>query len=209
MGVIVDRTGQRFGRLVVIGRSENQITTGGSIKTSWLCQCDCGNQLVVKGNSLATGNTKSCGCYARQRAAERQFVHGMKGSPEHRIWMSMRQRCRDTSDTLYGGRGITVAPEWEDFRVFYADMGPRPTSQHSIDRINGDLGYGPDNCRWATPQMQCRNTRSNVIVSYQGRRMTLAEAAEVSGLPYTTLRARKRLGWPDDRLFQPVRPMRQ
>jgi len=118
---------------------------------------------------------------------------------ERRIWHNMKARCERAdhdSFPLYGGRGIAVCARWQSFEAFLADMGPRPSSSHSIDRIDNDRGYEPGNCRWATPTEQGRNRRDNRLVTYSGREMTIAEAAELAGIvPARVAISRVYAGW--------------
>jgi hypothetical protein len=206
MGKIVDRTGQRYGRLLVRERAPDRFTPGGQRGICWFCLCDCGATATVRASHLASGDTQSCGCFLREAVRLRGTTHGMTTSPEYRCWRGVLNRCRNRRGKdfpTYGGRGITVADEWLDFEAFYRDMGPRPSRAHSLDRIDNSKGYCPGNCRWATRIEQARNTRANVWVTFQGRRVTLAEAAELSGLPHHILHQRRRRGWPDSALFLP------
>lgn len=118
---------------------------------------------------------------------------------EYRTWINMKSRCYTPTSTGYkdyGGRGIKVCERWlHSFGAFLEDMGPRPSPEHSIDRIDCDGDYEPSNCRWATRTEQARNFRANRIVEAFGRSMTLAEAAEQSGLPYNTVLYRLKRGW--------------
>lgn len=154
--LLQDLTGQRFGRLVVVERSDNR---GGRV--SWLCRCDCGTESTVRGHNLKRGTTISCGCATGKFADTR----GISNMPEYACWRSMIERCTrpgHNSYRNYGGRGITVCERWRnDIRAFLADMGPRPSSAHSIDRYpNRDGNYEPGNCRWATQTEQVHNSRS-------------------------------------------------
>lgn len=181
----IDLTGRAFGRLMVLERSEN-----GGKEPRWLCACICGRKKVVFGSSLKSGQTRSCGCIAREVTRARSITHGMFGSPEWRAWASMRSRClvpTNRNYANYGGRGITVCVRWRDsFEAFYRDMGPRPSPHHQIDRINNNAGYEPNNCRWATRAENQRNRRTTV--RYGG--LTLREISERTGENYYTLKTR-------------------
>lgn len=149
-------TGQRFERLVVTG-----IDRKSAHGTVWRCQCDCGNERVVREDHLRSGNTKSCGCLRVERSRASTTKHGVGGTPEYNAWYNMIQRCDDPTHLAYpdyGGRGITVCPEWRDVSRFVADMGRRPTGL-SLDRVDNERGYEPGNCRWSTRREQATNTR--------------------------------------------------
>lgn len=159
MGKFVDLTGQRFGRLVVIERAQNA-----SSGAAWLCQCTCGAHAIVSSNMLRTGRTKSCGCLAREATKLRSTTHGGSYTRLYHIWSGMRQRCHNSKSPAfnnYGGRGITVCPEWlHDFEIFQKwALSHGYRDDLTIDRINNDKGYSPDNCRWATYSTQRKNQR--------------------------------------------------
>lgn len=157
----------------------------------WLCYCDCGNTAEVFDGNLKRGHTTSCGCLRSQDAQSHK--------PEYRHWINMKSRClnpRTPGFHHYGGRGILVCAEWrKDFAAFLADVGPRPSAHHSLDRIDNNGNYEPGNVRWATPSTQMRNVRRNRLVKVDGRLITLAEAAERAPVPYNTVLYRLRRGW--------------
>lgn len=197
--------GERYGRLVAVRFAERKIRTN-----FWLFRCDCGNETKVRVCSVRSGDTTSCGCFQREAAAARLRTHGMRDAQEYYIWGLMIKRCTDPKDRgypRYGGRGITVCERWRgSFEAFYADLGPRPSPEHSLDRKNNDKGYEPGNVRWATREEQARNKRNNRIVVLDGRSMTLVEAAERAGRDYQLVHSRLQHGWTLERaLSQPSR----
>jgi hypothetical protein len=165
--------GMRFGRLVAVERVANDARNNSQ---RWRFICDCGSEKVATVAKVRSGDTRSCGCWQRECAREviqwvrpegkasHLYKHGMSGTPEHAVWNAMIGRCTCPSATYfkhYGGRGITVCERWRNsFENFYVDMGPRPSSKHSIDRIDNDGNYEPNNCRWVTKSDQMKNRRA-------------------------------------------------
>lgn len=195
---LIDLTGQRFGRLLVICRSGTQKTPNGTVRPVWKCECDCGVSVEVQGPNLRNGNTKSCGCYQAESMAAANRTHGMTGSPEHQSWRSMWERCTNTQNShyhRYGGIGITVHESWRSFEIFYRDMGPRPAGM-TLDRHPNPKGnYGPGNCRWATPKQQSRNTSRNIYLTWNGRTMCREDWARELGITSVDLKIRLKR-WP-------------
>jgi len=152
-----DITGNKYGKTKAISFAGNV-----NKKTMWTCLCECGTVHVVAAGNLQSGNTKSCGCHRREASKARQTTHGMAGSPEHMTWRNMINRCTNPitdSYKYYGARGISVCERWRRFDHFFADMGVRPTPDHSIDRSDCDADYCPDNCSWETRATQAHNKR--------------------------------------------------
>lgn len=203
---LIDLTGKRFGRLLVIAKDGHK---GKSV--AWLCKCDCGEDVVVRGNDLRRGVTQSCGCLHSEVLAERNTRHGLRGTRLYNIWGLMVQRCYNQETSCYdayGGRGIDIYPEWRDsFQAFYEwSMSNGYKENLTIDRIDNDKGYSPDNCRWVTRKVQANNTRRNHYITYNGETHTLTEWAETLGFNPDTLGSRIYRGWGLDKaLTTPVR----
>jgi hypothetical protein len=181
---LIDRTGHRVGRLAVLSRADDQVTAGDKRYVRWLCRCDCGAEVKVMSGHLNEANTTSCGCALRDILIDRNAKHGGTGTPEHEVWRGIKERCSDQKSAAfkdYGGRGITLCERWQDFQLFLADMGPRPSADHSIDREDVNGHYEPGNCRWATPTEQSRNRRNNIVVKINGQSMPLSQAVETLG----------------------------
>lgn len=200
----IDRTGMRYGKLIVIGWSHSQYRSPrhGSYQF-WFCKCDCGKSTVVLGNNLVKKNTTSCGCNSsRLTVGDRLTTHGMSKTQTYKSWSAMKDRCYQKSHKeyqRYGARGITVCKRWRDsFEYFFKDMGERPPG-HSIDRININKGYSPSNCIWSTSEQQANNRRNNRIIKFESEVMTLARWAKKTGIKYGTLHSRLKMGWSVDR----------
>ncbi|KKL65213.1 hypothetical protein LCGC14_2157220 [marine sediment metagenome] len=190
--------GQKFGRLIVLKRMDND--KWGHLR--WLCKCDCGKKIIAQGHHLKDNHTQSCGCLAKEQLIERSTTHGHTTrrniSKTYVSWLHVIQRCTNPNDKRYkdyGGRGIKVCKRWMKFENFLEDMGKIPEG-YSIDRINNNKGYKKSNCKWSTKKEQSRNTRRNRSGTYGGKTQLLIEWSEETGIPYSTLWQRiYRLGW--------------
>lgn len=193
MGAKLNLQGQRFGKLLVLNEDGRYGTN-----VLWRCRCDCGNEVRVRANSLMSGNTTTCGC----GRIEAITSHGMTDTQLFNAWRGMKRRCQANNDRCfddYRGRGITVCEEWandfESFKAWALANGYENKPRISLDRIDNDKGYSPDNCRWVTAKEQGRNRRSNVFLEYNGERHCLAEWAEKLGIDPRTIGYRYRAGW--------------
>lgn len=197
----INMVGDRFERLTVvefIGREHNS--------SKWRCLCDCGVEVFAQRSALVAGTTKSCGCFRADRMSRLTYKHGEAGgekrrkrSPEYKAWDSIKQRCFNPNAKewkWYGGRGISLAPEWAtDFSAFLAYIGPRPSPKHSVDRIDGAKNYEPGNIRWADWVEQANNRSNNRMVEFNGQMMTMKQAALAAGMPYKSVKGRVQKGW--------------
>jgi hypothetical protein len=190
--------GATFGRWTVIGPEKPA-----SIRR-WMCLCECGEIRAVRKEKLLDGTSQSCGCLQRENLT----THGMtasavrRKSSEYWIWNTMIQRCtnrRARNYADYGGRGISVCERWLSFPNFFADMGLRPSNLHSLERMDNASGYSPANCCWATRREQNQNRRNNRRFTVQGETKCLAEWARALGCSHTTILARIRMGWTEER----------
>ena len=195
MGAFIDLLGQRFGRLTVIERMPNGIRK----QAVWKCVCDCGKEVVVESGHLRSGHTNSCGCYGRQRSAEYHLTHGMSGTRIHSVYNTMKGRCYNPKDQKYdryGARGITICDEWLNNPKSFYDWALSNGYQDglSIDRIDNDGNYCPENCRWVDRKTQANNKSNNRYYEYNGMKKTISEWAEYLGLPYSAIKARFQRG---------------
>ena len=192
-------TNKKFGRLTAI---KHCIIKD---RSYWLCKCDCGKSKTIYLGSLKKGISKSCGCLNKELAAERQRKHGMYKTKFYGIWLNMKNRCLNKKDYRYntwGGRGIAVCDKWLDFQGFYDDM-YQSYQQHikendytSIDRIDNDGNYCKENCRWATLKEQNNNKRTNKLITYNNKTMSVKEWSNKLNINYATLYQRiYKLNW--------------
>lgn len=184
----IELTGRTFGSWIVLGPADD--------KRRLMCVCKCGTRKSVLRGNLTRGLSKSCGC-GQNRTARRGGV-SIETKYEYIAWGSMIRRCEKPQEKCYpqyGGRGISVCDRWKKFQNFLEDMGPRPSADHSLDRIDNDGDYGPDNCRWATRSEQQNNRRCNHRLTFKGRTLTIAEWARELGCPRHHIANRIKSGW--------------
>jgi hypothetical protein len=188
--------GQKFGRLTVVKRVENNKFG----KSMWLCQCDCGGAKTVLGAKLMNGETKSCGCWRSEVVKIVNKTHGQSYTALNNRYRAMIGRCHNPSHSsyaAYGGRGIKVCDRWRNsYQAFLDDMGEPPPG-FTLDRIDNSKGYSPDNCRWASPKMQAANSSKVRVVSYNGKTANITDWAKHLGISTATLIERLKK-WPID-----------
>lgn len=193
MATLNDLTGKRFNKLLVIGRAEN--SKNGTAR--WICKCDCGNITTVACTKLTSGSTKSCGCWRKRR-------NGEACTRLYGIWRNMHRRCENPKHDhydRYGARGIRVCPEWEDFESFKAwATASGYKDDLSIDRIDVNGNYEPNNCRWATQKEQMNNIATNKTLTYNGKTFTVSQFADFLHVPRYTIRNQIRLGWSAEKI---------
>lgn len=203
IGKIIDLSNQKIGRLYVCYQSPISDKYGHKL---WICKCDCGNIKSVTTSDLMNGRTTSCGCFQKERRVQRATIHGMTGSSLHNTWKHMKDRiynvnCADYNN--YGGRGITLCKEWDhDFMAFYNwSIAHGYKDDLTIDRIDNNGPYSPENCRWVNRTVQNNNRRSCRIYSYNGKTMTLQQWANQMGVSRSCLDCRLKRGWSVEKTF--------
>ncbi len=208
MGLKYDLTGQRFGRLVVLSRAMKDELPDKNLYSQvfWKCQCDCGNVKFVSSGHLRDGHTKSCGCLHDENARTVGKTHGMTHTRLHAIWSNMVQRCTNPKNTKYkdyGARGIHVCSEWRDFAVFCEWAYNNGYQQDlTIDRIDVDGNYCPENCRWATNFEQMRNMTVNHWITYKGETHILADWVKILGDKGPSFKSRILRGWSAEKAME-------
>lgn len=199
MGRAIDLSGERFGRLTVLQKAKSR-----NGQARWICKCDCGKLISVFGHSLRSGNTKSCGCLQRDIARnrlERPWTQEKSAKRVHKIWENMKRRCYDKNDISYknyGGRGIIVCDEWkDDFLSFYKwAIKHGYKDELTLDRVDVNGPYSPDNCHWSSMKEQQNNRRNNTVIECFGEAHTLQQWADILGINRSTISSRIRYGWP-------------
>jgi len=192
--------GQKFWRLTAVRPTEG---------VKWIFRCDCGAEIERVRAQVMRGNTKSCGCQKRDATVARNTTHGNSKHPLYQRWAGMVQRCNNPNHVgykNYGARGIKVCDRWLKFENFLADMG-MPKEGESIDRIDVDGDYTPENCRWASSAEQARNTGRNVVVTVNGKSMTVRDWEIEKGVSRGAFQRRVDLGWPLEKaVTEPIQP---
>lgn len=189
--------GHNFGRLAVLGKSENR---NKECRRLWICSCSCGNLVCVDTKSLTTGSTTSCGCYRREKHKRLITKHGESKSKLYYVWNDMKSRCTDTNADQYkdyGGRGISVCDEWKSSYEAFRDwaIGSGYVDGLTLDRIDVNGDYNQSNCRWVNMKTQSNNKRNNRVVKYNGQSHTISEWSELTGIRKETLLYRINAGW--------------
>ena len=218
MSKLIDLTGEVFGRLTVIERMPAVKTTKGQ-RTRWLCECSCGNEIIVDAYSLRSGHTKSCGCWRSEMATEaaikRSKTHGQSKTRLFKVWSSMKSRCYFQNSpffAIYGGRGIVVCEEWRNSFEVFRDWAlangydeNAPFGKCTIERIDVNKNYCPENCKWVTMKEQDNNKRNTKFLTLNGRTQSAAMWADEYGIKRTTLYERLKRGWSDaEAITRPV-----
>lgn len=191
-GCLSRETTSKVRRLRLVGKKFGKLTvlrdTGTASRSTWECQCECGNVAMVTGDRLVSGNTKSCGCLQKEVASAYYTTHGLAHTPTYNSWANMKQRCLNQKSehyAIYGGRGITVEPEWLDFSNFLRDMGEKPEGL-TLERLDVDGPYSKENCVWATWDTQAANKRRNIKINLYGVETPLDQACYLLGVSYST-----------------------
>lgn len=200
MSRLIDVTGQRFGRLVVVERGPDKIKRCGKPTVQWRCKCDCGNEVIVNGESLRKGHTSSCGCITLERLIKNNTKHNHSSDRLYKVWCAMKNRCYNEnvlSYKDYGFLGIEVCDEWKNdymaFREWAYNNGydeNAPIKECTLDRIDVCGNYCPENCRWANAIVQNNNKHNTVYLTYNGETHSLMEWCRALGIKETTLRNR-------------------
>lgn len=205
------RPGEIHGEWTVVSEPFVQVTGSQFRRRRFVqCRCTCGAVCDIIVSVLGRGESKKCRSCNGKRTAKHGHWRDGKASPEHMVWAGMLNRCHCPSAgpyAYYGARGISVCERWRNsFEEFLADLGPRPSPLHSLDRIDVDGDYTPENCRWALPAEQARNKRTTLYIECFGERLPVATWAERTGLPVVRLRERLHAGWSPERiLMTPIR----
>jgi len=201
MAKLIDLTGMRFGRLVVVKQAEPYTSPGGHRSARWLCKCDCGNEKIIRHSSLVNGDSTSCGCYQKENMARIFKTHGIGNETRlYRIWQGSKNRCLNPKNRdywKYGGRGITYYEPWVKDFIAFRDWAFANGYKDSLtlDRNDNDKGYSPDNCRWVSYEIQENNRRNNSFIEIDGVKKTIAQWARYMNVSSNLICDRIKNGW--------------
>ena len=188
-----DLSGKRYNRLLVVGcidkRKNRQLL--------WFCRCDCGGSAITESYKLKAGHTKSCGCYNKEKSAERGTIHGQCNSFSYGSWRGMKERCLNPNNInykYYGAKGIKICNRWLTFENFFRDMGERPKGL-TLEREDNNGDYCLENCIWANIQQQVYNKSNTIFLTFKDKTMTVADWSIKTDIAYETIRGRLKRGW--------------
>lgn len=215
MGLFKDLSGMNFNKLTVIDRAPDKISKDGRHRTAWNCKCECGEMIVITSDALLSGNQVSCGCYKKKKLSDMTTTHGKTNTRLYSVWNGIKGRCTNKNMPeycLYGGRGITICEEWRsNFMSFYTwaiENGYDENAQrgvYTVDRIDVNGPYSPENCRLATQMEQMQNTRKNHNIEYNGEVHSIAEWSRITGIRSEKIRNRvSKLGWSPERALTTI-----
>lgn len=203
---IICKEGDKMGNCIFL-KEVNSINDKNK-KRKGLFKCYCGKEFISIISEIKSERTKSCGCLRDLKSKERATKHGLNRTPEVMIFEAMKGRCYNKNNKAYknyGGRGIKICDRWleeDGVQNFLKDMGNKPTKNHSIDRIDNNGDYSPENCRWVERGIQNRNKRSNVFIEYEGKRLCIADWCKETGLDKETIRRRLKSNLPPEEIFR-------
>ena len=198
---LIDLTGQRFGRLTVVKQGPHKVYASGKRIVAWICLCDCGKDVLVSGEVLRREHgSKSCGCYSKELQRVLHTTHGLSKSKLYNVWRAIKSRCTNPNDSAYanyGGRGIRMCDEWYgDYTIFHKWATANGYDESlSIDRIDVNGNYCPENCRWVNEKEQANNRRTNRLITHNGETHNVTEWAEIPGVSSKTIFTRIYEGW--------------
>lgn len=210
-----DLTGKKYGRRTVLCRADDRFSADGYPIRYWKCKCECGTINEVSETHLIHGKANSCGCLIKDVMRAKQTRHGEAHTRLYSIWANIKARtCNPNAPAWndYGGRGITICDEWkysyEAFRDWALDNGYK--RDLSIDRVDNDKGYFPSNCRWTTTDVQARNKRNTIKITYNGRTLNAHDWSAITGIPEKIIKERYHEGWTEEQiLLCPVSPRKR
>ncbi|MDD4995792.1 MAG: hypothetical protein PHW53_05015 [Patescibacteria group bacterium] len=197
--------GTKYGMLTIISETTDHICPSGYRSRRVVCICDCGKEHIAILKNIVSGSIISCGCFRDKKLAKVQMTHNMSNTSEYSIWRGIKKRClteKSTNYIYYGGRGIMICDRWRNsFENFFADMGARPSINHSIDRKDNMLGYSAENCRWSTVKEQANNKRNNIILEFNRESLNVTQWAEKLGIDRMRIFNRIDRGWSIEKIL--------